>query len=99
MGDYSELRFVRLTPNGQAPCRFSQGAGGYDIFSAYDYEIYPNTQKLIKTDIAIQIPEGCFGHILPRSSLALNHSIHIMAGVVDSGNSYHDCLNIYETRK
>jgi len=31
----------------------------------------------------MQMPEGCYGRIAPRSGLALRHSIDVAAGVID----------------
>jgi dUTP pyrophosphatase len=39
---------------------------------------------LIETDIKIQLPEGCYGRIAPRSGLALNMSVDVLAGVIDA---------------
>jgi len=38
---------------------------------------------LIRTDLQIRVPEGTYGRIAPRSGLAVNHSIHVGAGVID----------------
>lgn len=36
------------------------------------------------TDLQIEVPEGCYGRIAPRSKLAYKHGIHVGAGVIDS---------------
>ncbi len=46
-------------------------------FSAYEYEIPPMGKVIAKTDIQIQLPNGCYGRIAPRSGLAANHHIDI----------------------
>jgi len=38
---------------------------------------------LEKTDLAIQLPPGCYGRIAPRSGLALHHRTDVGGGVVD----------------
>jgi dUTP pyrophosphatase len=45
--------------------------------------VNPFSQHAVRTDIAIQIPQGYYGRIAPRSGLALRHCIQINAGVVD----------------
>lgn len=45
--------------------------------SAYDCEIPPMGKIIAKTDIQIQLPEGCYGRVAPRSGLAANHHIDI----------------------
>lgn len=51
----------------------------YDTFfnSAYDYEVPAMGKVIAKTDIQIQLPEGCYGRVAPRSGLAANHHIDI----------------------
>jgi dUTP pyrophosphatase len=38
---------------------------------------------LIKTGVAVAVPEGCYGRVAPRSGLALKKGIDIGAGVID----------------
>lgn len=59
-------------------------AAGYDLVSAYDLVIPARGKALAKTDIAMAIPEGCYGRIAPRSGLAWKHHIDIGAGVIDA---------------
>lgn len=72
-----------LTENAHVPERCSTQAAGYDLFSAYDYLIEPYGKELIKTDIAVKIPEGYYGRIAPRSSLSWKFHTDVGAGVVD----------------
>ena len=46
-------------------------------FSAYDLTINPLENALVKTDIAIKVPVGCYGRIAPRSGLALKKFIDV----------------------
>lgn len=73
-----------LDINAQLPTRGTQDAAGYDLYSSCNALIYPQERFLIKTGIAIEIPSGYYGRIAPRSGLAFNHGIDIMAGVIDS---------------
>ena len=41
-------------------------------------------RQLVKTDLQVLIPEGCYGRVAPRSGLALKNFIDVGAGVVDS---------------
>ena len=38
----------------------------------------------MRTGVFMEIPEGYYGRIAPRSGLAHNHGIDVLAGVVDS---------------
>ena len=45
--------------------------------SAYSYKVLPKDKTLIMTDIAVSLPEGCYGRIAPRSGLAVRYFIDI----------------------
>lgn len=52
--------------------------------SAYEYVIEAHGKELIKTDLQIEVPEGTYGRVAPRSGLAWNHFIDVGAGVIDA---------------
>ncbi|KAL1785706.1 deoxyuridine 5' [Sigmodon hispidus] len=81
--DAASLRFVRLSEHATAPTRGSARAAGYDLYSAYDYTILPMEKAIVKTDIQIAVPSGCYGRVAPRSGLAVKHFIDVGAGVID----------------
>ncbi|CAH6787952.1 deoxyuridine 5'-triphosphate nucleotidohydrolase, mitochondrial [Phodopus roborovskii] len=81
--DGASLRFVRLSEHATAPTRGSARAAGYDLYSAYDYTIPPMEKTIVKTDIQIAVPSGCYGRVAPRSGLAVKHFIDVGAGVID----------------
>uniref|UniRef100_A0A8C4VB52 Deoxyuridine 5'-triphosphate nucleotidohydrolase n=1 Tax=Falco tinnunculus TaxID=100819 RepID=A0A8C4VB52_FALTI len=63
-GDPSpRLRFTKLSENASAPSRGSARAAGYDLYSAYDCVIPPMEKAVVKTDIQIALPSGCYGRI------------------------------------
>jgi deoxyuridine 5'-triphosphate nucleotidohydrolase len=78
------LRVKRLSEYAVIPTRGSQEAAGYDLYAAYDCEIEPQSKSIVKTDLAIAVPFGCYGRIAPRSSFAWKQHTDIGAGVVDS---------------
>lgn len=41
-------------------------------------------RALVKTDLSMALPDGCYGRIAPRSGLAWHHGIHVGAGVIDA---------------
>lgn len=77
------LRFSRLSEHATAPTRGSARAAGYDLYSAYDYTVPPMEKAIVKTDIQIALPSGCYGRIAPRSGLAAKYFIDVGAGVID----------------
>ncbi|XP_072479369.1 deoxyuridine 5'-triphosphate nucleotidohydrolase, mitochondrial [Notamacropus eugenii] len=77
------LRFSRLSEHATAPSKGSARAAGYDLYSAYDYTIPAMEKAIVKTDIQISLPPGCYGRVAPRSGLAAKHFIDVGAGVID----------------
>ncbi|XP_056355911.1 deoxyuridine 5'-triphosphate nucleotidohydrolase, mitochondrial isoform X3 [Oenanthe melanoleuca] len=77
------LRFTKLSENAFAPSRGSARSAGYDLYSAYDCVIPPMEKAVVKTDIQIALPSGCYGRVAPRSGLAAKHFIDVGAGVID----------------
>jgi dUTP pyrophosphatase len=68
---------------GYIPKRGTEYSAGLDLFSPIDTIVMPLERLLIKLNISIELPVGTFGHILPRSGLALKNGIHVGAGVID----------------
>ena len=81
------LRFTRLTEAARAPAPAHAGDAGYDLFSAEAAAIEPGRRASVGTGIAVAIPDGCAGLVLPRSGLASRHGITLpnAPGLIDSG--------------
>jgi hypothetical protein len=47
------------------------------LCSAYDATVPARGKELIKTDLQIKLPTGCYGRIAPRSGLAVHHHIDV----------------------
>jgi len=65
---------------------------GWDIKAAESLVIPPNEYRAIATGLKVAVPVGYYGHILPRSGLALRSGIMTMAGVIDS--EYRDEIRV-----
>ena len=77
------LLIARLSDKAMIPRKANYSAVGHLLFSAEAVSIAPFTTRVVKTDIAIQVPDGCYGRIAPITALAEKYSIHIGAGVID----------------
>ncbi|KAE8617798.1 hypothetical protein XENTR_v10009199 [Xenopus tropicalis] len=77
------LKFAKLSDQAYTPTRGSTRAAGYDLYSAYDYVIPALDKMVVKTDIQISVPTGCYGRVAPRSGLAAKYFIDVGAGVID----------------
>ena len=78
---------MRLTDAARAPLRAHEGDAGYDLFAAEAAVLGPGERASVGTGIAVAIPEGCAGLVLPRSGLAMRHGIGVVnaPGLIDSG--------------
>ena len=74
----------RCSESARLPVRGSRLAAGYDLMSAYDTIVPARGKQLVKTDLEMAIPEGCYGRIAPRSGLAWKNFIDTGAGVIDA---------------
>lgn len=78
------MKVKLLATNAKVPVRTNDCAAGYDLYSLYNYTLYPHQRLLVQTGIAMEIPDGYYGRIAPRSGLAMKKGIDVMAGVIDS---------------
>lgn len=81
------LTFIRLTMSVSVPTAQHRGDAGYDLQSAVDVKLGPGERSLVPTGIAVAIPEGFAGLVVPRSGLSIKHGISVVngPGLVDSG--------------
>lgn len=82
--DAPNIRVQFLEKEAKLPSRSNPSDAGADIFSIESVMIHPGERKVVGTGIAIEIPEGFYGRVAPRSGLAAKHGIDVLAGVVDS---------------
>jgi dUTP pyrophosphatase len=81
------LRFKRLTDAARIPSRAHDGDAGLDLYAAESARIAPGERASVGTGIAVAIPDGHAGLVLPRSGLAARHGIALVnaPGLIDSG--------------
>ena len=81
------LRFRRLEVAARPPTQAHEGDAGYDLHAAEAVTIAPGERASVGTGIAVAIPEGQAGLVVPRSGLAARHGISVVnaPGLIDSG--------------
>jgi dUTP pyrophosphatase len=81
------LRFRRLSEAARSPAQAHEGDAGYDLHAAEAATIGPGERASVGTGIAVAIPAGQAGLVIPRSGLAARHGISVVnaPGVIDSG--------------
>jgi dUTP pyrophosphatase len=82
-----DLPVRRLREEAVIPSRAHDGDAGLDLHAAEGATIAPGARVSVGTGIAIEIPEGHAGLVLPRSGLAARHGIALVnaPGLIDSG--------------
>ena len=81
-----ELPVQRLDPELPLPQQQHIDDAGYDLHARERVELAPGGGRaLVPTGLAIAIPSGCAGFILPRSGLALKHGVTCLntPGLID----------------
>jgi dUTP pyrophosphatase len=80
------LRFRRLSEAARPPAQAHEGDAGYDLHAAEATTIAPGERASVGTGIAVAIPEGQAGLVIPRSGLATRHGISVVnaPGLIDS---------------
>jgi dUTP pyrophosphatase len=83
----TELVFQRLDPDAVLPERAHPGDAGFDLRSIEDVEVGPGERAMVRTGLAVAIPDGHAGLMLPRSGLASKHGLTLAnaPGLIDSG--------------
>jgi len=81
------LRFRRLSAAARPPAQAHEGDAGYDLHAAEAVTIAPGERASVGTGIAVAIPAGQAGLVVPRSGLAARHGISVVnaPGLIDSG--------------
>ena len=81
------LRVRRLDNRAQLPTRAYPGDAGLDLHALEDGVLRPGERASVRTGIAVEVPEGHAGLVLPRSGLAGRQGIAIVnaPGLIDSG--------------
>jgi dUTP pyrophosphatase len=82
-----ELRFRALTDAATPPSRAHVEDAGLDLYAAQPAILAPGERASVGTGVAVEIPPGHAGLVLPRSGLAARHGIALVnaPGLIDSG--------------
>jgi dUTP pyrophosphatase len=89
------LPIVVLDPDLPLPTYARPGDAGLDLYARQDALLAAGGGRaLVATGVAVAIPEGWAGLVLPRSGLAVRHGLTVVnaPGLIDSG--YRDELKV-----
>jgi dUTP pyrophosphatase len=81
-----ELKVARLKDGATLPTRANAADAGLDLYACEAAHIGPGERWSVGTGIAVEIPPGHAGLVLPRSGLAKKHGITLVnaPGLIDS---------------
>jgi dUTP pyrophosphatase len=81
------LKVRRLDAGARLPSRAYPGDAGLDLYALDETVLEPGARASIGTGIAVEIPDGQAGLVLPRSGLAARHGIALVnaPGLIDAG--------------
>jgi dUTP pyrophosphatase len=88
------LKIKRLSDAAVIPQYAHPGDAGLDLVSIEAQTILPGESRLIRTGIAIELPENTEAQVRPRSGLALKHQITVLntPGTIDAGYRGEVCV-------
>ena len=82
-----EVPVRRLRDDAELPSQAYAGDAGFDLAACERHQLAPGERAVVPTGLALAIPEGHGGFVLPRSGLAARNGITIVnaPGLIDSG--------------
>jgi len=82
-----DIAAVRLDGELPLPAYAKPGDAGLDLRASELSRLEPGERRLVPTGLAVAIPEGHAGFVLPRSGLAMQKGVTVLnaPGLIDSG--------------
>ena len=82
-----KISYLKLDSELPTPRHAHEGDGGVDLFTRKDFRLEPGERALIPTGVAIAVPAGFAGLLVPRSGLANRHGFGVVnsPGLIDAG--------------
>lgn len=81
------MKVAKLDPRARLPTRAYDHDAGFDLYALESRRLGPGGRGSVGTGIAVEIPQGQAGLVLPRSGIAERHGIALVnaPGLIDSG--------------
>jgi dUTP pyrophosphatase len=85
--DIMQIDFVRLDRELPVPSTAHIGDAAVDLHCRVDVVLEPGAWSSVPTGLAVAVPPGFAGLVLPRSGHALRHGVGVVngPGLIDSG--------------
>ena len=75
-----DLPIRLLRPDAQPPARTRPGDAGFDLRCVEAFALAPGERAVVPTGVAVALPEGLAGLVVPRSGLAARHGLSVVNG-------------------
>jgi dUTP pyrophosphatase len=75
-----DLQVQLLHPDAQPPTRTRPGDAGFDLRCVEGFSLAPGERAVVPTGVAVALPEGLAGLVVPRSGLAARHGLSVVNG-------------------
>ena len=77
------LGVTLLHSQARQPLQATLASAGLELYSLFDYDVAPISSLVVRTGIAVAIPYGYFGRIMPRNRWS-TWGLHIASSIVDA---------------
>lgn len=86
-GQPDVLKVRRTDPRAVIPTRAYEHDAGLDLYALEPLTLAPGERASARTGVAVEIPAGHAGLVLPRSGLAARHGLALVnaPGLIDAG--------------
>lgn len=78
-----KVGFKRLTDDAILPTKVHKTDSGFDLYANENVIIEPGETKVIKTGIAVQLPDGYEAQVRPRSGVTSKTKLRVQLGTID----------------
>lgn len=81
------MLITRVDPDAVLPAYAKPGDAGADLAACEDVELAPGERAMVRTGVAIALPDGYAAFVHPRSGLAAKHGVTVVnaPGTIDAG--------------
>ena len=79
------IKFKKLSETAITPQKANYNDAGFDLFADEDVILAYGETVAVKTNIAIELPDGFMADVRPRSGLTRDTALRVHYGTVDAG--------------
>jgi dUTP diphosphatase len=83
----ADVLITRVDPDATLPSYARPGDAGADLVTCEDVDLAPGRRAIVRTGIAVALPDGYAAFVHPRSGLAAKHGVTVVnaPGTIDAG--------------